>query len=125
MTEHVLTLSASPHLVPVGTSFASLINIPPHGGYIGALKTALGSLSFLIQQWKSQYYVYENLCPHAAMPLHQKDDILTTWDGNLLYCGVHGARFEIDTGLCTMGPCLGQSLRPIKFRISGDQIVSL
>ena len=32
--------------------------------------------------------------------------------GDLIACSWHGALFDIDTGACVGGPCVGQALRP-------------
>ncbi|HZM08341.1 MAG TPA: Rieske (2Fe-2S) protein, partial [Methylocella sp.] len=38
-----------------------------------------------------------------------------------LRCGRHGARFEIDTGICVDGPCQGASLESVALAvIQGD-----
>jgi nitrite reductase/ring-hydroxylating ferredoxin subunit len=33
-------------------------------------------------------------------------------------CYAHGAEFDIATGQCLLGPCLGQSLDPVKLEIT-------
>jgi nitrite reductase/ring-hydroxylating ferredoxin subunit len=42
-----------------------------------------------------------------------------------IVCSAHGAQFEIHTGACTLGPCLGQSLTPVPLTIDEDGAVHL
>jgi nitrite reductase/ring-hydroxylating ferredoxin subunit len=59
-------------------------------------------------------YAYQSRCPHWNLPLdHASDDILSS-DGEHLVCSVHGALFEIATGRCVGGPCLGAGLYPLR-----------
>jgi nitrite reductase/ring-hydroxylating ferredoxin subunit len=39
----------------------------------------------------------------------RKDAFLNA-DGSRIVCAAHGAQFEIDSGLCVLGPCIGESL---------------
>ena len=55
---------------------------------------------------------YVDRCPHAGLPLAQKLDDYLTPAGDLIACSWHGALFDIDTGACVGGPCVGQALRP-------------
>ncbi|WP_369059748.1 Rieske (2Fe-2S) protein [Caulobacter sp. 73W] len=55
---------------------------------------------------------YVDRCPHAGLPLAQKLDDYLTPDGGLIACSWHSALFEIDSGVCVGGPCLGQKLTP-------------
>ena len=54
---------------------------------------------------------YVDRCPHAGLPLAQKLDDYLTPAGDLIACSWHGALFDIDTGACVGGPCVGQALR--------------
>ncbi|MCB1357270.1 MAG: Rieske 2Fe-2S domain-containing protein [Maritimibacter sp.] len=57
---------------------------------------------------------WRNLCPHYdhARMAWKKDEYLTG-DRKRIICGAHGAQFEIATGVCVIGPCLGRSLTPV------------
>ncbi len=56
---------------------------------------------------------YQNVCPHVGHPLNWAPDAFLTKDRGLIICSSHGAVFDIDSGLCVAGPCLGKSLRPV------------
>ena len=34
-----------------------------------------------------------------------------------IVCAAHGAQFELDTGICTLGPCLGELLTPVALNL--------
>ena len=63
-------------------------------------------------------HAWRNACPHhdRARMAWRKDEFLTA-DRSQIVCGAHGALFDIDTGTCTLGPCLGQHLAPVALRV--------
>lgn len=75
---------------------------------------------FVIRQGNS-LYGYRDLCPHygdTALPW-RKDEYLDPW-GETIVCAAHGAHFEITTGLCISGPCLGDCLPKVPLQISDN-----
>jgi nitrite reductase/ring-hydroxylating ferredoxin subunit len=70
-----------------------------------------------------QLYGYVNSCPHIGTPLDLMPDRFLTEDGTQLLCSTHGARFDIETGLCTDGPCQGDHLQPVPVAVDKGQIV--
>jgi nitrite reductase/ring-hydroxylating ferredoxin subunit len=65
---------------------------------------------------------YRNSCPHVGVGLDWGDGKCKTAP-NQLMCAMHGALFEADTGLCTDGPCAGESLRRVPVRVEGGKVV--
>jgi nitrite reductase/ring-hydroxylating ferredoxin subunit len=55
---------------------------------------------------------YVDQCPHMGLPLAQELDRYLTPDGSLIGCSWHGALFEIESGKCVGGPCVGAALTP-------------
>ena len=53
---------------------------------------------------------YIDRCPHMGLPLAQTLDDYLSDDGSLIACDWHGALFEIGSGKCVGGPCMGASL---------------
>lgn len=65
--------------------------------------------------------VYRNRCPHAGFELNWLPDRFLDCDDRHIHCQVHGALFDIGTGRCVAGPCVGQHLESIPVRIlDGD-----
>lgn len=62
-----------------------------------------------------------NVCPHAGRRLDwSPGQFLRSKDG-LLVCAVHGASFDLGSGLCVAGPCRGESLREVPVHcVDGD-----
>jgi len=75
---------------------------------------------FAIRQ-DNQLYAYWNSCPHMGIPLNWMPGKFLDLDGALLQCSAHGALFQINSGECIGGPCVGDHLTPIAFLQNGDQ----
>lgn len=68
----------------------------------------------LVVRHGGQVYGWRDACPHYGdTPLAWRRDAYLNADASRIVCAAHGALFEPDTGLCTLGPCLGQSLTPV------------
>lgn len=55
---------------------------------------------------------YINSCPHTDAPMDWQPGQFLTSGGDYIQCSLHGALFEIDSGRCVAGPCVGRSLTP-------------
>ena len=72
---------------------------------------------------RSGFRAYRDDCPHwAGTPLPWRKDAYLSGDGSRIVCSAHGAQFDIDTGVCTLGPCIGLSLSsvPLVVTAGGD-----
>lgn len=67
---------------------------------------------------------YRNRCPHydRARMAWKKDEYLNG-DRSQIKCSAHGALFEIETGDCTIGPCLGRRLIPVALDVIDGAVV--
>jgi nitrite reductase/ring-hydroxylating ferredoxin subunit len=65
---------------------------------------------------------YLDSCPHYAggTPMAWKTDAYLDGEGAHIACHSHGALFDIETGDCVLGPCLGQSLTRVPVSISSN-----
>jgi nitrite reductase/ring-hydroxylating ferredoxin subunit len=68
-------------------------------------------------------YGYVNVCPHARTPLDWTPDQFLTQDRSAIMCATHGARFRIEDGACTAGPCPGKSLTAVAVRVIDGNVV--
>lgn len=66
-----------------------------------------------------------NICPHQGAALAWRKDAYLNVARDRIVCGAHGAQFEIHTGRCTLGPCLGQALTPVPLTIDDKGEVHL
>lgn len=71
-----------------------------------------------------QAHAYINVCPHAGRRLDWAPGRFLVKDG-ILVCAVHGASFQVDSGLCVGGPCQGDSLREVSVTVTSDGQVVL
>jgi nitrite reductase/ring-hydroxylating ferredoxin subunit len=62
-------------------------------------------------------YAYQNSCMHVGHPLNWMPDEFLSRDRRAIQCTSHGALYEIDSGLCFAGPCVGKSLRRLHAEI--------
>jgi len=74
----------------------------------------------------NKVHAYLDICPHyGRTPLPWKKDAYLTGDAQHIFCSAHGAIFDIETGACILGPCLGQSLTSVQVTISDEGEIRL
>jgi len=71
----------------------------------------------------TQYFAYQNLCKHLPVTLDLNDNNFFNHDKTLIQCQMHGALYEIETGLCVGGPCEGAKLHPLAMTEKADSLV--
>ena len=69
-----------------------------------------------------QTVAYENTCPHLGRTLDVRPGGFLTPERSQLLCMAHGAVFEIESGLCTAGPCLGESLTRVECKLEDGSL---
>lgn len=83
------------------------------------------TFSIFVVRWGNHVFGYVNQCPHNQVHLDWERNQFLDPDGLRIMCGKHGALFEISTGRCVEGPCMGQSLEPVNVSvIDGDICIS-
>jgi nitrite reductase/ring-hydroxylating ferredoxin subunit len=76
----------------------------------------------MISRKGSNYYAFENACPHQGKTIDGGGGELMDDEGNFLVCRHHGAQFDLDTGHCFSGPCQGKALTPIKVVVDDGDV---
>lgn len=68
------------------------------------------------------FHGWLDACPHYSpgTPMAWKSDAYLNGDGTHLACHSHGALFDMETGECVLGPCIGQALTRIELRVSDE-----
>ncbi len=69
---------------------------------------------------QDRYFAFVNSCPHEPhllyeVPFHNPD-------AAFLVCEKHGAKFEIETGLCTDGPAKGARLASLPATVLDGEV---
>jgi len=80
------------------------------------------SLNLFIVYKRNQFFIYENRCPHTGVSLNWQPDVFFDFQNMFIQCSTHGALFQYQDGLCIRGPCLGDSLRKLVFKLENDNI---
>jgi nitrite reductase/ring-hydroxylating ferredoxin subunit len=86
----------------------------PDGQSRGFDPAGIGQDSVLLVRQGHRVFGYADACPHhGGTPMAWRKDAYLDAAGKHIVCHAHGAQFDIATGVCTLGPCLGQSLTPV------------
>ena len=89
----------------------------PDGGARGFDPQCRGQDSLLVVRQGRRLFGYADACPHHGTPMAWRKDAYLNAARDRIVCAAHGAQFEIHTGRCTLGPCLGDVLTPMPLRL--------
>lgn len=93
----------------------------PDGASRGFDPHGEGRDTVLVVRQGEKVHGWHDGCPHYGItPLAWRKDAYLNADGTRIVCAAHGAQFDIATGVCTLGPCLGQGLRRIGLVLTPD-----
>ncbi|HEX8553983.1 MAG TPA: Rieske (2Fe-2S) protein [Sphingomonas sp.] len=112
------------YATPAGVTLGLLDQIADGGARNYVLQLRAGRFHGFIVRRGNNIFGHVDRCPHLRVPLAQRLDEYLTPDATLIMCSWHGALFEIDTGLCVGGPCVGQRLTPWPVVVVGGRIVT-
>ena len=66
-------------------------------------------------------HAWRNACPHwGGTSMAWRKDAFLNGDATRIVCAAHGALFDIATGVCTLGPCIGAKLERVEIIESAD-----
>ena len=86
------------------------------------MPTSNGVLELFVVKRNGRVFGYQNVCPHTGVSLDWMPHRFLDVDHALIICATHGALFEIDSGLCISGPCLGETLESVRIEQVDDKI---
>ena len=69
-----------------------------------------------------QVVAFENRCQHWRDVRLDNGTGAQRRNGEIV-CAKHGAMFDVPSGECVHGPCLGASLIPVPVRVQGGEVV--
>ena len=110
--------------VTTGRRLCRLDDIPD-GLARGFSLAATGEVTVFVVRRGDQVFAYRDACPHEGTPLAWCRDEYLSPDHERIVCSGHGAEFEIASGLCVQGPCVGEHLVSVPVRIDCDGDVVL
>lgn len=91
-------------------------------GSKGFALNSTGAVNIFIVRKGNLLRAYKNHCPHTGAPLEWKPDQFLDFENRFIQCALHGALFEIDSGLCVRGPCAGGLLQPEILEQDGESV---
>lgn len=69
-----------------------------------------------------QFHAYINRCPHTGVNLDWQGNQFLDMENVFIQCSTHDALFEISTGRCISGPCIGKNLTPVEITVRDNVI---
>jgi len=95
----------------------------PEGRSVGFDPLGEGRDTMFIIRKGAALHAWRNHCPHydRARMAWKKDEFLNG-DRTRIMCAAHGALFGIESGICEIGPCLGERLTPVPLAIRGGAV---
>jgi nitrite reductase/ring-hydroxylating ferredoxin subunit len=95
----------------------------PDGGSRGFDPAGTGQDTVLVVRRGDAVHGWRDACPHhGGTPLAWRKDAYLNAARDRIVCAAHGAQFDIGTGICTLGPCLGQRLQPVELDVRDNGI---
>ncbi|SFV09245.1 Rieske (2Fe-2S) protein [Pseudoduganella namucuonensis] len=87
----------------------------PDGESRGFDPLGAGQDSVFVVRRGQRLYGYRDQCPHYGdTPMAWRRHAYLDAARDHIVCAAHGALFRIADGACVRGPCLGQSLAPVR-----------
>ena len=98
----------------------------PDGDCRGFDPSGQGRDTVLVVRRGDSLHGWRDACPHlGGAPMAWRKDAYLNAARDRIVCNGHGALFDIATGICTLGPCLGESLQPVAVVVDGDGFICL
>ena len=78
---------------------------------------------FVVRQGDA-VHAYQNYCVHQGHPLNWSPDNFLTKDKRQIICSSHGAVYDIESGECVGGPCVGKMLRRVECEVRDGYVIA-
>ena len=85
---------------------------PEPGSFVGLFAVRRGD----------RVFAYVNACPHVGLPLDPVPDRFLDRQKEAIVCAAHGARFRVEDGECTAGPCIGDALEAVPVEVVEGEV---
>jgi nitrite reductase/ring-hydroxylating ferredoxin subunit len=94
----------------------------PEGKARGFLPEPGARRKVIVVRKDSRLHGWLDSCPHyeGGTPMAWRSDAYLNGEGTHLACHSHGALFDIETGRCVLGPCLGQRLTRVELTVTDE-----
>lgn len=106
----------------IGTALCELATLEP-GHSRGFDPLGEGRQTMFVIRHADGIVGWRNACPHYDHArMAWKADEFMNGDHTLILCGAHGALFDIHSGRCISGPCIGQYLTQVPLLIKDGAV---
>ena len=82
----------------------------------------------IVARRQGRLFGWLDACPHypGGTPMAWRSNAYLNGEGTHLACHSHGALFDLETGECVLGPCLGQGLTRVELTVTerGDVLIA-
>ncbi len=112
---------SGPAAIARGTRLCAIDEVEEGGARVVEVAPGPPVVEVIVVRRAGRFIVYHNHCPHMHAPLNMLATVFVA--GDTLICDHHSARFGIDDGLCTAGPCKGDSLTGIPIVVREGAVV--
>ena len=109
---------------PAGVRLCALTDIADGAARNFVLEMRAGRFHGFVVRQGGEVRGYVDRCPHMGLPLAQRLDDYLTPARDLIACSWHGALFEIGSGMCVGGPCVGAGLTSWAVTVRNGAIVT-
>jgi len=116
--------SARLSATPAGVRLGPLDQVVDGGARNFVLQLRAGRFHGFVVRRGDTVHGYVDRCPHAGLPLAQRLDQYLTPGGEAIACSWHGALFDVATGACLGGPCVGAALTGWPVTVTDGWIVT-
>ncbi len=102
----------------------ALAEVPDPGSRGFELARGEGELPFslFVVRKDGKLSAYRNSCPHTGAPLEWLPHQFLDRDNGFIECALHGALFDVHTGRCLRGPCVGDHLQALAVSVREGNI---
>jgi nitrite reductase/ring-hydroxylating ferredoxin subunit len=107
---------------PAGPKLCRLVDIADPGAKGFVFGSGSNRFEMFVVRTRGGVFAYVNSCPHLGATLDTFQDQFLTSDKELIICSFHGAQFQIEDGLCVVGPCEGKRLTEIALRVENGAV---
>lgn len=114
--------SAFSSCYPAGTPLVALSALGDPDARSIVLGEGANRLDILVVRRAGALLGFFNSCPHQGTPLDTLNGRILDRRGRLV-CSTHGARFELPSGACVLGPCKDDRLTPLPLRVEGGMVI--
>jgi nitrite reductase/ring-hydroxylating ferredoxin subunit len=112
------------YATPAGVALGPVDLVPDGGARSFVLEMRAGRFHGFVVRRGDRVHGYADRCPHAGLPLAQRLDDYLTPDRELIACSWHSALFDVETGICRGGPCVGAKLTPWPVEVREGRLVT-